>query len=71
MDYIWIVEINAFCFLILGILMYSLCKNYDRQTKQRYYMKSIIAGMVSFVCEISWALIESKILPIPRFLNFL
>ncbi len=52
MDYIWIVEINSFCLLLLGILLYSLCKNYDRQTKQRYYMKAIISGMIAFSCEI-------------------
>ncbi|MBQ4497105.1 MAG: GGDEF domain-containing protein [Spirochaetaceae bacterium] len=70
MDYIWIVEINSFCLLLLGILLYSLCKNYDRQTKQRYYMKAIISGMIAFFCEIIWALIEAKALPLPRAANF-
>ena len=70
MDYTWIVEINAFCFLILGILFYSFCKNYDRQTKQRYYIKSITAGMISFLCEALWALIESRVIPAPKIVNF-
>lgn len=71
MDYIWIIEINAFCSLIMGIVLYSLFKNYDRQTKQRYYMKTILAGILSFACEINWSLIEGKYLSEPRIANFL
>ena len=70
MDYIWIVEINAFCFLIMGILLYSLCKNYDRQTKQRYYMKSVVTGMISLLCDISWALLGLGRIPAGGNVNF-
>lgn len=70
MDYIWIVEINAFCFLIMGILLYSLCKNYDRQTKQRYYMKSVVTGMISLICDISWALLGLGKIPADGNVNF-
>ena len=70
MDYIWIIEINIFCFTLMGILLYSLGRNYDRQIKQRYFMKSIIAGMTSFLCEIVWAMIESHIIHAPSFVNF-
>ncbi len=45
--------------------------NYDRQTKQRYYMKAIIMGVLSFLSEINWALIESKLIAEPRILNYL
>ncbi len=71
MDYTWIVEINAFCLAVVGIVLYSLLKNYDRQHKQRYYMKAVISGMTAFFCEIMWALIESRMLPLPRVANFL
>ncbi len=71
MDFIWIIEIDAFCAVIMGILLYSLFKNYDRQTKQRYYMKAIIAGTVSFLCDINWGLIEGGFIPEPPAANFL
>lgn len=71
MDYVWIIEINCFCSVILGILLYSLFKNYDRQTKQRYYIKSIVTGFVSFLSEIVWALIEGGFIQVPRTVNFL
>lgn len=71
MYYRWVIEINAFCAAILGIVLYSLYKNYDRQTKQRYYMKTIVSGIVSFFCEINWSLIESGILAEPPFANYL
>lgn len=70
MDYVWIVEINSFCIVILGIILYSLYKNYDRQTKQRYYMKTILSGIGVFAFEIIWALIDGKFLAAPRFVNF-
>ena len=71
MDFIWIIEIDAFCAVIMGILLYSLFKNYDRQTKQRYYMKAIIAGIVSFLCDVNWGLIEGGFIPEPPAANFL
>lgn len=71
MDYVWIIEIDAFCAVIMGILLYSLFKNYDRQTKQRYYMRAIIAGTISFLCDVNWGLIEGGFLPEPRACNFL
>lgn len=71
MDFIWIIEVDAFCAVIMGILLYSLFKNYDRQTKQRYYMKAIIAGTVSFLCDINWGLIEGGFIPEPPAANFL
>ena len=71
MGYTWIIEINAFCLAVVGIILYSLLKNYDRQHKQRYYMKAVLAGMASFLCELLWALIESRALPLPPFANFL
>lgn len=71
MDFVWIIEIDAFCAVIMGILLYSLFKNYDRQTKQRYYMKAIIAGTVSFLCDINWGLIEGGFIPEPPAANFL
>lgn len=70
MDYIWIVELNSFCIVILCVILYSLYKNYDRQTKQRYYMKTILAGVLSFACEIIWALIDGKLILVPRLVNF-
>ena len=33
-------------------------------------MKSIIAGMISFLCDIVWAMIESRIIQAPAFVNF-
>ena len=71
MDYVWVIEINSFCAVILGILLYSLFMNYDRQTKQRYYMKAIIMGIISFFADINWALIEGHYLPEPRICNYL
>ena len=71
LDHGRIIETNAFCAVIMGIILYSLFKNYDRQTKQRYYIKAVIAGLISFICEINWALIESGVLNEPRILNFL
>ena len=71
MDYTWIIEINAFCAAIMGIILYSVFRNYDRQTKQRYYMKSILAGMISFACEINWSLIEGGFLKEPPICNFI
>ena len=71
MDFVWIIEIDAFCTVIMGILLYSLFKNYDRQTKQRYYMKAIITGTVSFLCDINWGLIEGGFIPEPPAANFL
>lgn len=71
MDFVWIIEIDAFCAVIMGILLYSLFKNYDRQTKQRYYMKAIIAGTISFLCDVNWGLIEGGFIPEPRSANFL
>lgn len=71
MDYIWIIEINIFCAVVLGIILYSLIVNYDRQTKQRYYMKAILMGILSFLCDINWSLIESHFLDEPPILNYL
>ncbi|MCR5764225.1 MAG: GGDEF domain-containing protein [Treponema sp.] len=71
MDYVWIIEIDSFCCVVLGIILYSLFRNYDRQTKQRYYMKALLMGVISFICEINWALIEGKILYEPRLINYL
>ena len=71
MDYVWIIELDSFCAVILGILLYSLFKNYDRQTKQRYYMKAVIAGTLSCLCDVNWALIEGGFIPEPRIANFL
>ncbi len=71
MNHAWIIEINAFCAFILGIILYSLYINYDRQTKQRYFMKSIILGIISFLADINWALIEGHIINEPRICNFL
>ena len=70
MDYIWIVEINSFCSVVMGIVLYSLYKNYDRQTKQRCYMKAVLFAVLSFISEMLWALIESRILLFPRYANF-
>ncbi|MCR5219295.1 GGDEF domain-containing protein [Treponema sp.] len=70
MDYVWIIEIDTFCCFILGIILYSLFKNYDRQTKQRYYIKALIMGVVSFLSEINWALLEGNIIREPRIINF-
>lgn len=71
MDYVWIIEINCFCILILGIILYSLCKNYDRQTKQRYYIKALLAGIIAFAMDINWSLIELGILPLPGIVNYI
>jgi len=71
MDYVWIIEIDIFCCVVLGIILYSLFMNYDRQTKQRYYMKAIVMGVVSFISEINWAFIEGKIIYEPRIVNYL
>ena len=71
MDYVWIIEVDSFCAVIMGILLYSLFKNYDRQTKQRYYMRAIIAGIVSFLCDVNWGLIEGGFIPEPWAANFL
>ena len=71
MDYVWIIELDSFCAVILGILLYSLFKNYDRQTKQRYYMKAVIAGTISCLCDVNWGLIEGGFIPEPRVANFL
>ena len=70
MDFVWIIEIDAFCAVIMGILLYSLFKNYDRQTKQRFYMKAIIAGIISFLCDVNWGLIEGGFIPEPPAANF-
>ncbi len=71
MDHIWIIEINLFCTLILGIILYSLFKNYDRQTKQRCYMNALRMGIASCLADVNWALIEGKLIYEPRFCNFL
>lgn len=71
MDYVWIIEIDSFCCVVLGIILYSLFRNYDRQTKQRYYMKALLMGVISFLSEINWALIEGKIIFEPRIINYL
>lgn len=71
MDFVWIIEIDAFCAVIMGIILYSLFKNYDRQTKQHYYMKAIIAGIVSFLCDVNWGLIEGGFVPETRPFNFM
>lgn len=71
MDYVWIIEIDSFSCLILGIILYSLFRNYDRQTKQRYYMRAIIMGVVSFLSEINWALIEGNTFHEPHIINYL
>lgn len=70
MNYVWIIEINSFCCVVLGIILYSLFRNYDRQTKQRYYMRALLMGIISFICEINWALIEGKIIHEPRLINY-
>ena len=71
MDYVWIIELDSFCALIMGILLYSLFKNYDRQTKQRYYMRAVIAGIISCLCDVNWGLIEGSFIPEPWAANFL
>ena len=71
MDYIWIIELDSFCTLILGILLYNFFKYYDRQTKQHYYMLALIAGIISCICDVNWGLIEGGFLPEPREANFL
>ncbi len=71
MDYIWIIELDTFCCVVLGIILYSLFRNYDRQTKQRYYMKAIIMGVISFCSEINWAFLEGNIFYEPRIINYL
>ena len=71
MDYVWIIEINSFCALLLGIILYSLCINFDRQTKQRYYMRAIIMGIFSCLADINWALIEGHFIDEPPICNFL
>ncbi len=71
MDYLWIIEIDIFCSIVLSIVLYSLCKNYDRQTRQRYYIKAIITGLVTFAAEINSAIIDGKVFAAPRFVNWL
>ena len=71
MDYVWIIEINSFCALLLGIILYSLCINFDRQTKQRYYMRAIILGILSCFADINWALIEGHFIDEPPICNFI
>lgn len=71
MDYVWIIEIDSFCAVIMEIILYSLFRNYDRQTKQRYFMQAVIAGIVSFLCDVNWGLIEGGFIPEPEVLNFL
>ncbi len=71
MNYAWIIEIDIFCCVVLGIILYSLFRNYDRQTKQRYYMRALLMGIISFISEINWALIEGKIIYEPHIINYL
>ncbi len=71
MNYAWIIEIDTFCCVIIGIILYSLFRNYDRQTKQRYYIRALLMGMLSFICEINWALIEGKFIYEARLLNYI
>ena len=71
MDYLWIIEIDIFCITVLSIVLYSLCKNYDRQTRQRCYIKAIITGLITFAAEINSALIDGKVFAEPRIANYL
>ena len=71
MDYIWIIELDSFCTLILGILLYNFFKNYDRQTKQHYYMLALVTGTITCICDVNWGLIEGGFIPEPRAANFL
>lgn len=71
MEYFWVIEIDAFCLMILSIVMFSLHKNYDRQTRQRYYMRTVLMGIISILSEVNWALIEGGFISEPRMLNYL
>ena len=71
MDYAWIIQINFLNLTILGIILYSVCKNYDRQIRQRYFIKALITAMLSFCADINWGIIEGKIISEPRLANFL
>ncbi len=71
MDYVWIIEINIFCAVILGIILYSLLRNYDRQMKQRYYMQTIVMGIVSCLADVNWSLIQGHYVNEPPLLNFI
>ena len=71
MDYIWIIELDSFCTLILGILLYNFFKNYDRQTNQHYYMLALVTGTITSICDVNWGLIEGGFIPEPRAANFL
>ncbi len=71
MNYPWIIELNFFCALTLLIILASLLKNYDRQSKQIYYIRSVSCGILSCLLDINWALLESGILPEPRIFNYL
>lgn len=71
MNYFWIIELDSFCTLILGILIYNFFKNYDRQAKQHFYVMALIAGTISCLCDVNWGLIEGGFIPEPRAANFL
>ncbi len=71
MDYVWIIQINCFCSLILGIILYSLLRNYDRQMKQRYFMLTIVMGILACLADVNWSLIQGHYIAEPPLLNFI
>ncbi|WP_027728654.1 GGDEF domain-containing protein [Treponema sp. C6A8] len=71
MDYAWIIQINSLNLVTLGIILYSVCKNYDRQIRQRYFINALVIAMISFSADINWGLIEGKFINEPRIANFL
>ena len=71
MDYTWIIQINSLNLVTLGIILYSVCKNYDRQIRQRYFINALLTAMISFCADINWGLIEGKFIAEPRIANFL
>ncbi|WP_318662660.1 GGDEF domain-containing protein [Treponema sp.] len=71
MDQLWVFETDVFCIIVLGIILYSLFKNYDRQTRQRYFIRSVVMGFVAFIAEACWAVLNGKIFPCSQILNYL
>ena len=45
--------------------------NYDRQTKQHYYMLALVTGTITCICDVNWGLIEGGFIPSPRAASFL
>lgn len=70
MNYIWTIEIDIFCLVILSILMHSILKNYDKQVKQRYYVKALAVCMVCFASEMIWAIVEGFFLSFAAYISF-